>query len=306
MGTHPIFESDFDCLTDMILLEVENRGVEIALNNHFEAAKAKGRFDKVDANICDFDECKYHLSNPDGNREKLQVALTIAFYSQLEEHGATEKLKAVYGEYLISCENQRIVFQFTVSNVPQDHAQLAKDVSRLKRNCFAAVFEKYFEAQANEKQVKRAVIHYREGESIYVEAKSDRVTVIFSTTFKEKDDIIIGGVFLQEFKEGRRASATAPQVLFSTKEPPIELRGTDAKSGEDVGYITFVLLPRHFNDKNREKTIDLIHTFRNYLHYHIKCSKAYVNSRMRGKSNDFLKVLNRARPDQESRKRTGY
>lgn len=57
----------------MILLEVENRGVEIALNNHFEAAKAKGRFDKVDANICDFDECKYHLSNPDGSREKLQV-----------------------------------------------------------------------------------------------------------------------------------------------------------------------------------------------------------------------------------------
>ena len=45
------------------------------------------------------------------------------------------------------------------------------------------------------------------------------------------------------------------KVLFSTKEPPIELRGTDAKSGEDVGYITFVLLPRHFNDKNREKTI---------------------------------------------------
>ena len=59
----------------MILLEVENRGVEIALNNHFEAAKAKGRFDKVEAQICDFDECKYHLSNPDGNREKLQVVL---------------------------------------------------------------------------------------------------------------------------------------------------------------------------------------------------------------------------------------
>ena len=162
--------------------------------------------------------------------DNIQVALTIAFYSQLEEHGATEKLKAVYGQYLISCDNQRIILQFTVSTLPEEHAKLARDVSRLKRNCFAAVFEKYFEAQvnvsflngslsdfethfkANEKQVKRAVIHYREGESIYVEAKSDRVTVIFSTTFKEKDDIIIGGVFLQEFKEGRRASATAPQV----------------------------------------------------------------------------------------------
>lgn len=69
-------------------------------------------------------------------------------------------------------------------------------------------------SQASGSEVKRAVIHYREGESIYIEAKSDRVTVIFSTTFKEKDDIIIGGVFLQEFKEGRRASATAPQVYY--------------------------------------------------------------------------------------------
>jgi actin related protein 2/3 complex, subunit 2 len=59
------------------------------------------------------------------------------------------------------------------------------------------------------------VIHFREGESVYVEAKSDRVTVIFSTTFREKDDIVVGGVFLQEFKEGRRASATAPQVNIS-------------------------------------------------------------------------------------------
>ena len=48
---------------------------------------------------------------------------------------------------------------------------------------------------------------------MYVEAKSDRVTVIFSTIFRDEDDIQIGGVFLQEFKEGRRGLATAPQVI---------------------------------------------------------------------------------------------
>lgn len=58
--------------------------------------------------------------------------------------------------------------------------------------------------------------------------------------------------------------------------------------------------------------------FRDYLHYHIKvsqtiessslnlsvehlnllqCSKAYMHSRMRAKTNEFLKVLNRARPE---------
>lgn len=73
----------------------------------------------------------------------------------------------------------------------------------------------------------------------YVEAKADRVTVVFSTIFKDEDDIVIGKVFMQEFKEGRRASHTAPQVLFSHREPPLELQNTDAMVGENIGYITF-------------------------------------------------------------------
>lgn len=46
----------------------------------------------------------------------------------------------------------------------------------------------------------------------------------------------------QEFKEGRRGSQTAPQVLFSHAEPPQELQGTDALTGANVGYITFGML----------------------------------------------------------------
>ena len=65
----------------------------------------------------------------------------------------------------------------------------------------------------------QAIIHYREDETMFVEAKVDRVTVVFSTIFKDDDDVVLGKVFLQEFKEGRRASATAPTVLFS-KDPP--------------------------------------------------------------------------------------
>lgn len=58
-----------------------------------------------------------------------------------------------------------------------------------------------------------------------------------------------------------------------------------------------VLFPRHTNRDARDNTIDLIHTFRNYLHYHIKCSKAYMHSRQRAKTSEFLKILNRAKPE---------
>jgi len=139
---------------------------------------------------------------------------------------------------------------------------------------------------------------------MYVEAKADRVTVIFSTTFKDPDDVVIGKVFMQEFREGRKASQTAPSVLYTHGEPPMELKNSDARVGDNIGYVTFILFPRHTNKKTRENTINLIHTFRDYLHYHIKCSKAYIHSRMRAKTNDFLKVLNRARPEMKSEKKT--
>jgi actin related protein 2/3 complex subunit 2 len=44
-------------------------------------------------------------------------------------------------------------------------------------------------------------------------------------------------------------------------------------------------------------TINRIQLFRDYLHYHIKCSKAYMHSRMRYRVAEFLKILNRAKPE---------
>lgn len=46
-------------------------------------------------------------------------------------------------------------------------------------------------------------IHYREEEAIFVKASHDRVTVIFSTVFREETDRIYGKVFIQEFVDAR-------------------------------------------------------------------------------------------------------
>ncbi len=78
---------------------------------------------------------------------------------------------------------------------------LVRKIAMLKRNCFASVFEKYFEFQSKQEPTtanhKRAVIHYRDDETMYVDASSDRVIVIFSTVFKDADDNIIGRVFME-------------------------------------------------------------------------------------------------------------
>ena len=167
-------------------------------------------------------------------------------------------------------------------------------------------------------------IHYRDEEAIYVQASLDRVTVIFSTVFREETDRIFGKVFLQacmvyfylapalsmlfqEFVDARRQPTiqNAPQVLYSNRDPPLEIRHVPGlRNTEDIGYVTFVVFPRHFaHTEVASATISHIQLFRDYLHYHIKCSKAYMHSRMRYRVTEFQKVLNRAKTEAASMER---
>jgi actin related protein 2/3 complex subunit 2 len=289
----------------MILLEVNNRIVEETLTVKVKNAQAGQKPESVLVTVADFDGVLYRISNPKEDKTKVNVSISLKFYKELQSHGADRVLEREYGSMLVSPEEGfDVTVQLDLNNIPEDWETIVKKCGLLKRNCFAAVFEKYFEFQeAGEEGQQQAVIHYRDDETMYVEAKSDRVTVIFSTIFKDADDIILSEVFMREFKEGKKASATAPTVIFSNKEPPSTLKDSDARTGEGVGYITFVLFPRHTNKTTRDNTIDLIHLFRDYLHYHLKCSKAYIHSRMRSKTSEFLKVLNRAKIEDENQKK---
>uniref|UniRef100_A0A665W757 Arp2/3 complex 34 kDa subunit n=1 Tax=Echeneis naucrates TaxID=173247 RepID=A0A665W757_ECHNA len=273
----------------MILLEINNRIIEETLTLKFDAASNGTKPEAVDVTFADFDGVLYHISNPNGDKTKVMVKVVADFCVEPSS-------------LLFFLPGYNVSLLYDLDALPANKDEAVHQAGMLKRNCFASVFEKYFKFQEEGKEGEsRAVVHYRDDESMYVEAKKDRVTVVFSTVFKDDDDVIIGKVFMQEFKEGRRASHTAPQVLFSHREPPLELKDTDAAVGDNIGYITFVLFPRHTNANARDNTINLIHTFRDYLHYHIKCSKAYIHTRMRAKTSDFLKVLNRARPDAEKK-----
>lgn len=146
---------------------------------------------------------------------------------------------------------------------------LVRKIAMLKRNCFACIFEKYFEYQAKPELAKgtnkRAIIQYREDETMYVDASADRVVVIFSTIFKDADDNIIGKVFMdvridkeneihlkfkiihfsfsfKGFYERRRQFQQAPQIIVNYRTPPDELKDMpNARVGDNIGYLTFGL-----------------------------------------------------------------
>lgn len=100
------------------------------------------------------------------------------------------------------------------NRIAETKDDLIRRISLLKRNAMAAPFEQAFDefqhlqeeaskytSESAPQGIKEGgevrAIHYREEEAIYVKASHDRVTVIFSTVFREETDRIFGKVFLQ-------------------------------------------------------------------------------------------------------------
>ncbi|KAI9720460.1 MAG: hypothetical protein M1812_002966 [Candelaria pacifica] len=323
----------------MLLLDYQNVLIQSLLTERLSGAPPVS----IDQVVSDFDGVTFHISTPE-TKSKILISISVKCYRELVKYGAQQVLEREYGSYIVSPESG---YDFSVlvdlEGLPDDKEtrdQLIRKFSLLKRNAMAAPFERAFDdfatlrdeaakftSESAPEGIKEGgevmAIHYREEEAIYIKASFDRVTVIFSTIFREETDRIFGKVFLQEFVDARRrAIQNAPQVLFRS-DPPLEIRDIPGlkDSGEgEVGYVTFgirspgshkgyasshtaVLFPRHLNPQRREEVISHIQTFRDYFHYHIKASKAYIHSRMRRRTADFLQVLNRARPENEEKER---
>lgn len=295
----------------MILLEFANQIIVEALKERFYAEEPAS----VDIKFADFDGVQYHISTPN-NKNELLISIYWKCFPELSKFGALDILKTEYKEYVTETEGSYdFSIKLDLTKLPAAKDALIDKISLLKRNAFAAPFARAFDAQAKGGNTELMEIHYRDDETVYVQAFADRVIAIFSVTFKDDVDSVFARVFLQEFVDARRQPGlqNAPQVLYYPPPPapkdsksvidakagiPAELKEVkNIRANERTGYVTFVLNPRHYEKKAREPAISLIQTFRDYLHYHIKCSKAYMHSRMRARVESLLKVLNRAKPD---------
>jgi len=205
-----------------------------------------------------------------------------------------DKIKAVYVNIVVAPETgSDFSLRFDLENPPEKDTFPAK-IAQFKRTIIGVPFEAVFDGKPGLPPV--VALNYRSNEVIYLKREGNNVAVIFSINFKDKDDIVIGKVFLQELEAARKTISNSPSVTFSQKERPLELKGVQGVyEGEDQGFVTFLLFGPHTHESRRGKTIDSIHLFRNYLHYHIKCSKAFLHTRMRLRVEELLQVLNRAK-----------
>lgn len=286
----------------------------------------------VDRIVSDFDHTTLHLLTPDNeNRQWVYLSIVLMAWSSLCNCNSKESLlkyiQSKFNNYNIDNgatnvieilpKNQTVQgYNLTLRlDISKLNNQSITDLSLLKTHIMSYPFQLAFDefTQLSAMQVVPSndtvpnshvyKIHYRDDENIYIQPSNDRITVIFETIFNDETDKIFSKVFLQEFVDSRkrnRSIQSAPQVLFSNTPPReiVNMTTTNRNNELDSKFITFVLFPRHFsNNEIQFNTVCKLLQFRHYFHYHIKCSKAYMHSRMRFRVNNFIKVLNRAKFD---------
>jgi actin related protein 2/3 complex subunit 2 len=265
----------------------------------------------MDVRLSDFDDVSYRVQIDKDQKDVLKVSLSLPCYRQFVDLGGKEAVERHYKGLSIEPESGFDISLAVPLSAPPAGVtpqQMVDKLANIKANVLGGCFDYFFSSLLKGSKMERFKLDLRSDTAVYFVPAADRVTVIYSIDFKERVDRAVARVFMQEFIDARRALGAAPPVGVNTN-PPLELKefGVTEPTG-NLAFVSFSVLKSHLDGAKKDRVIAVLQSFRNYLQYHIKCSKSFFHSRMRLRVAALLQVLNRAKHealgDNEKNKKT--
>jgi actin related protein 2/3 complex subunit 2 len=297
----------------MIILERGNRILEEVVASVI-LRDEDSKQEMLEVKLCDFDDAMYFVKVAADNTNEMLVSMSMPGYHYAQDFGAKEALEKHFGDMVTTPEgNNDCTLKIDLTKLPEkeeDKKALVDKIATMKGRIMGGLFQYYFQGLADKAPKKAEKFKIRSDTTIYMCPSDDRVVVVYELDFSEDVDKVIAKIMMSEFpgiKKNYRGLDQSPPCHFS-ETPPSELDQFNVREGNALGYISFAVLPGHVKDAVKiENITHVLVTFRSFLQYHIKMSKSYFHSRMRKRSADLLKVLNRAKvedPNEVKNKKT--
>jgi len=298
----------------MILLENGNRILgetvaaafkpPVAVENEDGTAGTAQR-EPIDVRLCDFDDVSYHVTISADDRDTLLVSMSIPCWRDIKDKGASDSLATVFGSAIVSSPEAGydVTLSYNLNKLASKADELTTLISRVKLTAVGGVFDRYFVALLAGKPLSdNFTFKLRPDTTLFLLPRNDRLTVIFEIDFVDQVDAALAKVFMSEFVDCRKRLGAAPPCTFSVNAP-LELKEFGVtEPSRYLGFVAFAIMKGHLDRNLKEKVTQVLQTFRNYVQYHLKCSKAYFHSRMRARAAGLIKVLNRAKQDTDEKK----
>jgi len=287
----------------MILLEQGNRVLGETVLEKLKPSDPTAKREPMDVRLCDFDDVQYRVFVDPNNRNVLQVSIALPCWNDIKNVGGQDALNTHYSG-LAAAEAAAgfdVTLNIDLDNLPAAPEVIVEKVKMLKTNLVGGPFYRFLQnLNKGGAALDPFKFSLRSDTTVYFFSGSDRVTLVYSVDFTERVDLAVAKVFLQEFEDTRRHLGSAPPCSFSVN-PPMEMKAfniTEPQPGK-LGFLSFALLKSHVDNNKLDRVVATLQSFRNYLQYHIKCSKSFFHARMRARVQSLLKVLNRAKQEQE-------
>ena len=291
----------------MIILEAHSAIVKTLLERSLDPN------DKLSESYecCDFDGVSFliRLEKPKGAKDEnakypVRVEMKLPCWEAIKQYGAEERYKELYGKWKVAPTDGRthaVVVNLWEMSAAEQKATIEL-IANLKPNMLGAPFLWVAKKVNAKENFAPFEIPYRAhtGESIFLSPAEKGATAIFTIRFNDPGDRIIGNVFFGELSAARTRVRSAPIVAFSDKCPgeleAFHLR-PEVKDGSLFAYVSMSLLAASLSERKRQDTSVYVPMFRDYLHYHIKCTKAFLHQKMRNRTALLLKILDEAKPE---------
>ncbi|XP_020598011.1 actin-related protein 2/3 complex subunit 2B, partial [Phalaenopsis equestris] len=133
---------------------------------------------------------------------------------------------------------------------------------------------------------------YHPRDPFFIIRTPEKLTAIFPMRFKDYSDVILATAFFQEITDVANSSAyaKAPHCTWSPI-PPLELRGENFQYlTTNGGFVIFDILPHHVKGERADKVMWILLNMDAYIKYYVKCTKGFIQRKMRQRIESFTKV----------------
>ncbi|XP_068653700.1 actin-related protein 2/3 complex subunit 2B [Aristolochia californica] len=274
---------------------------------------------EIDHNIYEAGSVAYHIKGSASEAQELLLSITTPLLSPEVQpvkdiqHNTLQTIRKAYSNVAAIVEPPRAGFQLTLrldfSKFPRhkdDSSKLITEIASLQGVILSSQLKDILwnlGSQVPSEGMYRPIklIHHPK-EPFFIIRMPDKIIAVFPMRFKEDSDVILATAFFQELMDVGSSTtwAKAPFCTWSPIPPP-ELRGEPFNDlSTNAGFVSFDILSQHVEGAKLDKTVWCLLNFPAYVKYHIKCTRSFIQRRMRRRLERLAEVMQKIKVEEDA------
>ncbi|KAL8139604.1 hypothetical protein V2J09_005625 [Rumex salicifolius] len=262
----------------------------------------------MDHHLYEFGCVEYHIKSSSSDPRNIYVSLSAPILSQATNRVSSVTLETIEGicpgvvEIAVQPkEGYELTLRLSFANIqrPKDSIRIITEVAAVQSvitiSHLKQILLNLISDDNQERMPRPLKLAYHPKDPFFIIKQAQKITALLPMRFKEATDVIIATSFFQLIDVGNSEEwAKVPRCSWSPIPPP-ELRGESIEDLSTNGDI----LPRHVDEKRMDKTLWNVLNFNAYVRSHVKCTRGFIQRKLRKRLKDLVKALEHTILDDE-------